>query len=125
MPYRANNQQPAKGTRHLDDARNGGVIRPRREKRVRQSNTVRRGQRISKDGAPLHHMRTPARRNPKLELESAIQRFVDLYDFAPIAYVSFDRTGRIEEANLAATELLGVPRELLLGRPFAFYVTDL
>ena len=64
-------------------------------------------------------------RNPKSELEAAIQRFVDLYDFAPIAYVSFDRAGRIEEANLAATELLGVPRDLLIGRPFALYVADL
>src|SRR5437879_11223664 len=64
-------------------------------------------------------------RHPKTELESAIQRYVDLYDFAPIAYVSFDRAGRIEEANLAATELLGEPRDLLIGRPFAFYVADL
>jgi PAS domain S-box-containing protein len=81
--------------------------------------------RVNKNGAPIHPMRTPAMRNPKSELEAAIQRFVDLYDFAPIAYVSFDRAGRIEEANLAATELLGVPRDLLIGRPFAFYVTDL
>src|SRR5437773_4993998 len=65
------------------------------------------------------------RRHPKSELEAAIQRFVDLYDFAPIAYVSFDRAGRIEEANFAATELLGEPRDLLIGRPFAFYVADL
>src|SRR5256714_10551185 len=64
-------------------------------------------------------------RHPKTELESAIQRYVDLYDFAPIAYVSFDRTGRIEEANLAATELLGVSRDLLIGRPLAVYVADL
>ncbi len=70
-------------------------------------------------------MRTPATWNPKTELEAATQRFVDLYDFAPIAYVSFDRAGRIEEANLVATELLGVPRDLLIGRPFAFYVADL
>ena len=64
-------------------------------------------------------------RNPKSDLEAAVQRFVDLYDFAPIAYISFDRAGRIEEANLAATELLGVPRDLLIGRPFAFYVAEL
>ena len=81
--------------------------------------------RINKNGAPIHSMRRPAMRNPKTELEAATQRFVDLYDFAPIAYVSFDRAGRIEEANLAATELLGVPRDLLIGRPFAFYVADL
>ena len=81
--------------------------------------------RLSKNGESIHSMRTPAMRNPRTELEAATQRFVDLYDFAPIAYVSFERAGRIEEANLAATELLGVPRDLLIGRPFAFYVTDL
>src|SRR6266480_516409 len=59
------------------------------------------------------------------ELDSKIQRYVDLYDFAPIAYVSFDRAGRVEEANLAATELLSEPRDLLIGRPFSFYAADL
>src|SRR5437016_2892083 len=43
----------------------------------------------------------------------------------PIAYVSFGRAGRIEEANLMATELLDEPRDRLIGRPFAFYVADL
>src|SRR5947199_1694533 len=80
---------------------------------------------VIKNGAPVRSKRAPTFRNPKTELEAAIQRFVDLYDFAPIAYVSFDRAGRIEEANLAATELLGEPRDLLIGRPFAFYVADL
>jgi PAS domain S-box-containing protein len=62
---------------------------------------------------------------PKTALESAVQRYVDLYDFAPVAYVSFDRAGRVEEANLVATELLHESRDLLIGRPFAFYVADL
>ena len=70
---------------------------------------------VAKNGAPIHLRRAPGIRDPKTELEAAIQRFVDLYDFAPIAYVSFDRAGRIEEANLAATELLGEPRDLLIG----------
>jgi PAS domain S-box-containing protein len=80
---------------------------------------------LSNNGAPFRSARTAALPIPKTELEAAIQRFVDLYDFAPIAYISFDRAGRIEEANLAATELLGVPRDLFIGRPFAVYVTDL
>src|SRR6266513_2143477 len=71
-------------------------------------------------GSSIHGLR-----HPKSELESAVQRYVDLYDFAPIAYVSFDRAGRIEEANLAATELLSEPRDRLIGRPFGFYVADL
>ncbi len=80
---------------------------------------------LSKNGASIRSKRATRIRSPKTELEAAIQRFVDLYDFAPVAYVSFDRAGRIEEANLAATELLGELRDLLIGRPFAFYVADL
>jgi len=79
----------------------------------------------AKKHPPIRSTRNGAIRNPKTELEAATQRFVDLYDFAPIAYVSFGRAGRIEEANLMATELLGEPRDRLIGRPFAFYVTDL
>src|ERR1700750_687426 len=92
----------------------------RKEKRAR-----RNGARIDSNG--LRDRAPSARRlqQPKTDLESAVQRYVDLYDFAPIAYVSFDRAGRIEEVNLAATELLGHSRDLLIGRPFALYVADL
>src|SRR5437773_1153851 len=127
MAHRANNKQRAKRARQSGVGRNGGIIPPRQFKHASQSKStaIRREPRFNKNGAPIHSMRTPAMRNPKTELEAATQRFVDLYDFAPIAYVSSDRAGRIEEANLAATELLGVPRDLLIGRPFAFYVADL
>ena len=36
--------------------------------------------------------------------------------------MSFDRVGRIEEANLMATSLLARPRHLLIGSPFAVHV---
>ena len=92
----------------------------RKEKRA-----GRHGARIDSNGRRDRASFARGLYQPKTELESAIQRFVELYDFAPIAYISFDRAGRIEEANLTATELLGVPRDLLIGRPFAFYVADL
>jgi PAS domain S-box-containing protein len=94
--------------------------------------TARKEKRAGRDGARIDSNGRRDRASsvrglyqPKTELESAIQRYVELYDFAPIAYISFDRAGRIEEANLTATELLRVPRDLLIGRPFAFYVADL
>ena len=59
---------------------------------------------------------------PTSELEQAIQRYVDLYDFAPIAYFSFDSVGHIKEANLAATQLLDRRRRDLIGSPFAVHV---
>jgi PAS domain S-box-containing protein len=127
MARRANSKQRAKRARQRIAGRNGGIIPPRQFKHASKSKSTafRRAPRINKNGAPIRSMRTPGTRNPKTELEAATQRFVDLYDFAPIAYVSFDRAGRIEEANLAATALLGVPRDLLIGRPFAFYAADL
>jgi PAS domain S-box-containing protein len=93
---------------------------PRKEKRAGRNG-------VERDSNGRRERASSARvlRQPKSELESAIQRYVDLYDFAPIAYVSFDRAGRIEEANLAATELVSERRDLLIGRPFAFYVADL
>ncbi len=134
MPRRANSKQHVNRRRERDTI---GVRRSRESiqaatqlikrtsGRLRKFSSGGATGRLSKNGAQIHSMRSPAMRNPRTELEAATQRFVDLYDFAPIAYVSFERAGRIEEANLAATELLGVPRDLLIGRPFAFYVTDL
>ena len=65
----------------------------------------------------------PVFKHPRTELEAAIQRYVDLFDFAPIGYVSFDRVGHIEEINVAAARLLSASRDRLIGRPFALYVT--
>src|SRR6267378_4359868 len=61
-------------------------------------------------------------REPKNELEAAVQRYVDLYEFAPIAYVSLDRFGRMEESNLAAIALLQRSRKQLVGAPFILRV---
>src|SRR5437764_5749971 len=92
----------------------------RKEKRSTRNGATQDANGRRERGSSIHGLR-----HPKSELEAAVQRYVDLYDFAPIAYVSFDRAGRIEEANLAATELLSEPRDLLIGRPFAFYAADL
>ena len=134
MPHRANKKRRLKRARHSSAA-------DRRDNRgsPRASLNATRGmspgsrkflsepakRKAAKRHPPIRSTRNGAIRNPKTELEAATQRFVDLYDFAPIAYVSFGRAGRIEEANLMATELLDEPRDRLIGRPFAFYVADL
>ncbi len=128
MAHRANNKQRTKRVRQRIGARNGAVMPSPQLNGGSQSQSTAFGgptPRITKNGASLHSARPAMISNPQTELEAATQRFVDLYDFAPVAYVSFDRAGRIEEANLAATALLGVGRDWLIGRPFAFYVADL
>jgi len=78
---------------------------------------------VRKNGATKYSASAPVFKHPRTALETAIQRYVDLFDFAPIGYVTFDRVGHIEEINVAAARLLGASRDRLMGRPFALYVT--
>jgi PAS domain S-box-containing protein len=78
---------------------------------------------VRKNGATRQPRSAAVSKHPKTELEAAIQRYVDLFEFAPIAYVTFNRVGRIEEINLAAAQLLGRSRDRLIGEPFALHVT--
>ena len=58
------------------------------------------------------------------ELEQARDRYADLYDFAPVGYVSIDGRGTIVEINLAGATLLGLPRAGVLRLPFAIMVVQ-
>jgi PAS domain S-box-containing protein len=49
-------------------------------------------------------------------------RYADLYDFAPVGYVTLDPQGLIVEVNLTGAGLLGTPRDSLLRTPFILFV---
>ena len=61
-------------------------------------------------------------RTAQIALETARDRYVDLYDFAPIGYLSVGRDGEITEANLTAAGLLGIDRAKLVRSRFANHV---
>src|SRR5580765_2245081 len=46
----------------------------------------------------------------KRSLERSRDRYVDLYDFAPIAYLTLDADGMVLDINLTGTALLKVER---------------
>ncbi|MEI6639746.1 MAG: response regulator [Chlorobium sp.] len=56
------------------------------------------------------------------KLEEGLERFTDLYDFAPIGYLTLARDGTILQVNLTGTKLLGVERSLLVGDRFERFV---
>jgi PAS domain S-box-containing protein len=53
------------------------------------------------------------------ELEQTRDRYADLYDFAPIGYVSLTPDGIILEVNLTGATLLGRQRRFLINVPIA------
>ena len=56
------------------------------------------------------------------KFEGSLNRYADLYDFAPVGYATFDGKGCFREINLTAAAMLGVERSHLLGMPFGAYV---
>lgn len=59
----------------------------------------------------------------RAQAEDALERYTDLYDFAPIGYITLDHKWIIVESNLAAAELLGTTRRELVGTDFRLYVS--
>ena len=58
----------------------------------------------------------------RAEIEAGLERYTDLYDFAPIGYFALGRDGIINQANLRGAQLLGVERARLIGRRFELFV---
>jgi PAS domain S-box-containing protein len=58
------------------------------------------------------------------ELELSWNNYVDLYDFAPVGYFTFDAHGLIREVNLTGARLLGAERIRLVNKPFNSFIAD-
>jgi len=63
-------------------------------------------------------------RQSRNEVEAALGKFTDLYDFAPIGYFTLTRDTGINAVNLAGTVLLGLERSRLIGRRFVLFVAE-
>jgi PAS domain S-box-containing protein len=56
------------------------------------------------------------------ELEKEKERYSDLYTFAPIAYMTLNELGYIQEANLTAADFFGEDRNRLIKLPFTKFI---
>jgi PAS domain S-box-containing protein len=55
-------------------------------------------------------------------LESTLERYTEVFDFAPLGYAALDENLYIREINHAGVALLGVARAKLIGKRFATFV---
>ena len=62
-------------------------------------------------------------RKARDEMEAGLEKYSELYDFAPVGYLTLDHEGSIREANLTAASLLGIPRAPLVKRRLGIFVT--
>ena len=67
-------------------------------------------------------LQNEALRQTQADLADTQARYSDLYDQAPVGYVTLSGPGRILEANLTAATLLGVAREVLVTQPISRYI---
>jgi PAS domain S-box-containing protein len=65
-----------------------------------------------------------ALRQAKLALEVSRDRYLDLYEFAPVGYLTLTADGVIAEINLTATRLFCQDREELLHRSFSAFIIE-
>ncbi len=67
-------------------------------------------------------MQNEALRQAQVELEESRDQYVDLFEFAPVGYLTLSRDGLIEQINLTGASLLGADRRKLLQHRFATHV---
>jgi PAS domain S-box-containing protein len=61
-------------------------------------------------------------RRAQADLDAARAHYFDLYDLAPVGYVTISEPGIILEANLTAATLLGIERGALVKQPVSHFI---
>lgn len=59
----------------------------------------------------------------QVELEKSRAKYFELYDLAPVGYITLTKDLIIKEANLAASTLLGLDRPLLINKGLSTFVS--
>jgi len=60
----------------------------------------------------------------RTELESLLEKYTELYDFAPTGYLTLSEKSEITELNLRASQMIGKERSFLINKRFAVFVTE-
>lgn len=63
-------------------------------------------------------------RRAQVALDASRARYFDLYELAPVGYVTLSESGLVSQANLTAAALLGVTRGDLVRQPFSRFIHE-
>ncbi|MBW6519917.1 MAG: PAS domain S-box protein [Desulfoarculaceae bacterium] len=107
-------------------------LRKRAEKKLREAEDAAQ-ETVSAEAAKqlLHELRVhqielemqnEELRRSQEDLETSRSRYFDLYNLAPVGYLTLSEEGRIQEANLTCSSLLGVARSSLVKRPLSSFI---
>jgi PAS domain S-box-containing protein len=109
-------------------------LRGQAEKRLRAKKAQLHSPRTEENAKRLVHelevhqieleMQNAELKRAQEELELSHNKYVELYDFAPVGYFTFDTQGLIHEVNLTGAKLLGTERKLLLKKPFINFIAQ-
>jgi len=109
----------------------GRALRSRAEKKLQREGEILTGMSPEQMQATIHklhvhqielEMQNEQLRITQEDLEHAREGLVELYDFAPIGYLTINRIGMIEQANLTSVSMLGIERSRLINQPFSRFV---
>lgn len=104
-------------------------LRARAEAKLRQNKPAPASQRPAEE--LLHElqvcqieleMQNEALRKSRIMLEKSRDRYLDLYEFAPIGYLTLTLDEQISEINLTGAALLGLERSKLIRRRFSAFI---
>jgi PAS domain-containing protein len=108
------------------------AVRHRAEARLQERSSGSSQARIESDTLRLVHelevhqveleMQKEELQKARDEATSALEKYSNLYDFAPVSYLTLNREGAIQEANLAAASLLATERAGLLKQRLGRYI---
>jgi PAS domain S-box-containing protein len=63
-------------------------------------------------------------RREQVKLDNSRRKYLELYDFAPLGYLTFDKNGVVRDVNVTGAIMLGTSKRLLLNKPFSRFMAD-
>ncbi|MCF7937263.1 MAG: response regulator [Spirochaetales bacterium] len=105
--------------RRYNEYQRQGKQEHERQKNDSEKPQLQENLRIHQIELEMQHNELTQTRN---KLEDLVEKYSDLYDFAPVGYFTLDENGKINEVNLRGAKMLGTEREYIVGNSFSTYL---